>query len=372
MSQIINELATIEVSNEVLQQLDVGGIYQSFSKNYRKLDDLKSFRTEYEKKNSLMRWWHNDGLRDAQLDSAEVQAEFSKTIGQLMMISIIQSKKLSEQQTQLNDQQVRLKAQADGIAEHAGKLQEQHQVLAEQSQKLENLVREYFELKGLSEDGAQKLIEIAREVKATKNQMLQEFACRANDVEAVCAEVQSRMESISEQMAERIRLSAEQTQAGIADIQRETQAALTAYEASQRTHQEAAQNALNQRMEKLKQHQCEAEAVLQSKHSTLVISLSNLSEKHAQQHSDHQEKLGAIDDAVEGLTIRSNDLGTAIAGAKEGLMSCVEQQQTQQNAMAKFQQEISGSIKRLRYFAAGLSVAVLGLIGSVMHLMALI
>lgn len=92
MSQIINELATIEVSNEVLQQLDVGGIYQSFSKNYRKLDDLKNFRTEYEKKNWLMRWWHNDKLRDAQLDSAEVQAEFSKTIGQLMMISIMQSK----------------------------------------------------------------------------------------------------------------------------------------------------------------------------------------------------------------------------------------------------------------------------------------
>ena len=74
MSEIINQLSSLEVSNEILHQLDVGGIYQSFSKNYRKLDDLKNFRSDYEKKNGLMRWWHNDKLRDAQLDSAEVQA----------------------------------------------------------------------------------------------------------------------------------------------------------------------------------------------------------------------------------------------------------------------------------------------------------
>ena len=144
MSQIINQLATIELSDEVLQGLDIGSIYQNFNKNYRNLDSLKNFKTEYEKKNAVMRWWHNDKLQDAQLNSAEVQAEFSKTIGQLMMLSIMQSKKLSEQQTQLNEQQGKLKSQADGIAEHAGELQNQHQVLAEQSEKLETLVHEYF------------------------------------------------------------------------------------------------------------------------------------------------------------------------------------------------------------------------------------
>ncbi|KXW59009.1 coiled-coil domain-containing protein [Ferrovum myxofaciens] len=369
MSQIINELATIEVSNEVLQQLDLGGICQSFSKNYRNLDNLKNFRSEYEKKNWLMRWWHNDKLRDAQLDSAEVQAEFSKTIGQLMMISIMQSKELSEQQTQLNDQQGKLKTQADGIAEHAGKLQEQHQVLAEQSKKLETLVHEYFSLKGLTEEGAQKLIEIAREVKATKDGMLQEFEARSQSVEAVCAEVQLHMEIVSAQVDERIRLSAEQTQAGIAGVQRETREALTVYEASQRAHQEEVQNALNQGMERLAQSQRETEAVLQSKHADLKSRFSDLFEKHDKQFAAHQEKFGAIDGAVEGLSARSNDLATAIAGAKAGLTSCVEHQQTHHGAMAVFQQEVSKSIKRLHFVAAGLSVVVLGQIWALAHLM---
>ena len=368
MSQLINELATIEVSNEVLQELDVGGIYRSFSENYRKLDDLKNFRTEYEKQYWLKRWWHNDKLRDAQLDSAEVQAEFSKTIGKLMVLSIMQSKKLSEQQTQLNDQQGKLKTQADGIAEHAGKLQEQHQVLADQSQKLEALVREYFELKGLTEEGAEKLIEIAREVKTTKDQMLQEFTSRANGLEAVCAGVHSRMESVAAQADERIRLSEEQNQAGIADVQRDTREALASYETSQRAHQESAQNALNQGMERLAQSQREAAAELQSKQAAFEFRVSDRCDKHEQQLATHQEKLGSIDAVVDGLSARSGELATAIAGTKAKLSKSVEQQQIHQDDMAAFQQKASKSLKRLRYVATSLSVVVLGLAGGLVYL----
>jgi hypothetical protein len=92
MTQIINELATIEVSEEMLQQLDIDRIYQSFSENYRKLDNLKNTRSAHEDRSWIGRWWNSDELRDAQLDSAEVQAEFSKAIGQLMVISIMQSR----------------------------------------------------------------------------------------------------------------------------------------------------------------------------------------------------------------------------------------------------------------------------------------
>ena len=368
MSQIINELATIEVSNEVLQHLDLGGIYQSFSQNFRKLDNLKNFRTEYEKKNRLMRWWHNDKLRDAQLDSAEIQAEFSKTIGQLMMISIMQSKKLSEQQAQLNNQQGKLKNQADGIAEHAGKLQEQHQVLAEQSQKLETLVREYFDLKGLTEEGAQKLIDIAREVKATKDGMLQAFDLRSKTVEAMCAVVQTRLESVAAQVDERIRQSAEQTQVGIAGVQRETREALAASDASQRARQEATQNIFNQGMERLTQNQHEAEARQQSQHTALESRLSELAEMYDKQAAAHQEKLGSVDVAINGLSVQSGELASALSDTKAGLASSVQQQQNYQQGMELFQNKASRSFKSLRYVALGLSVAVLGLLGGVAYL----
>ena len=197
MSQIINELAKIDVSDEALQQLDVDRIFRSFRENYQKLDDLKNFRSDHEKKNAVMRWWHNDKLRDAQLDSSEVQAEFSRAIGQLIIIGILQSKKLSEQQMQLNEQQEKLRTQADGIAEHANELQKQHHVLAEQSTKLETLVHEYFALKGLTEEGVQKLIEIAREVKVTKEGILQEFAIRSKELETLCVDITTEMAALS-------------------------------------------------------------------------------------------------------------------------------------------------------------------------------
>jgi len=361
MAQIINELATIEVNDKVLQQLEIGEIYQTFQKNYQKLDDLKNFRSEYEKKNRLMRWWHNDKLQDAQLDSAEVQAEFSKTIGQLMMISIIQSKKLSEQQMQLNNQQGKLKAQANGIAEHASELQKQHHVLAEQSQKLEELVREYFELKGLTEDGAEKLIGIAREVKTTKDQMLQEFTSRANDVEAVCAEVQTRIKAHSAQLDEHIRLSDEKTLAGITSVQQDTREALASYESSHRVHLEAAQSALNQSLEKLSQSQHETAIELQTQQALLESRISDFANKHEQKLAAHQEKLESIDTAVEDLSARSTELGNTIDETKIELSENVKQQQIHQSTIAIFHQEISKNLKRLSYSSLGILILVLGI-----------
>ncbi len=369
MSQIINKLATIEVSDDVLQQLDIDSIYQSFSENYRKLDNLKTDRLEHQKKNRLMRWWHSDELQKAQLDSAEVQAEFSKTIGQLMMISIKKKKKLSEQQTQLNEQQGKLKTQADGIAEHAGKLQEQHHVLAEQSDRLEALVREYFELKGLTEEGAQRLIEIARDVKATKDQMLQEFASSVKGVEAVCADVQSYMERFSAQMDERVRQNAEQTQAEIASVQREIREALVASEARQKTHQEATKDALGQCMERLAQNRREVETLLQSKYLALESRFSERAGMLEQKLAAFQEKFGTIDGAIEGLSVRLSDLGTVLAGLKAGMVHNAAQQQTYQDAMATFQQEVSKRLKCLSYFSAGMSVVTLGILCAIAYLM---
>ncbi len=351
MSQIINELATIEVSNEVLQHLDVGSIYQNFSKNYRKLDDLKNFRTEYEKKNRLERWWHNDKLRDAQLDSAEVQAEFSKTIGQLMMISIMQSKRLSEQQTQLNEQQGKLKTQADGIAEHAGELQKQHQNLAEQSAKLETLVHEYFALKGLTEEGAQKLIDIAKEVKTTKEEMLQEFAVRVKDVEALCGEVTAQMQSVSAQVNDQFRLSEEQTRANIETLRQETRQTLLASETVIRNEHELAQQATNQSM------------------SAIKHSLSKISSKLAEQGAAHQEKLGLIEGVLDAQAARMREVANDLSGQKADLAICAQQQKTFQAEHVLFEKEISERLNRFFLFVAGVSVVTLILLGGMARLL---
>ena len=369
MSQIINELATIEVSNEVLQHLDVGNIYQNFSKNYRKLDDLKNFRTEYEKKNQLVRWWHNDKLRDAQLDSAEVQAEFSKTIGQLLMISIMQSKRLSEQQTQLNEQQGKLKTQADDIAEQAGELQKQHQFLAEQSAKLETLVHEYFELKGLTEDGAQKLIDIAKEVKTTKDGMLHEFAVRAKDVEALCGEVTAQMQSVSAQVNDQIHLNAEQTRSNIETLQKEMRQAILASETDIRNKHELTQQATNQSMLALKQDLSEAKASLIDKCNDLDTSLSRVSTNLADQIAAHQKKQGLIEAVLDTLVARMSEVVNDISAQKDELAVCAQQQNTYQAAQMRFEKEISYRLNRLVLIVACVAVVTLIMLGGMAHLL---
>ncbi len=368
MSQIINELATIEVSNEVLQQLDLGGIYKSFSKNYWKLDDLKNFRSDYEKQNRLMRWWHNDKLRDAQLDSAEVQAEFSKTIGQLMMISIMQSKKLAEQQTQLNEQQSKLKTQADGIAEHAGELQKQHQVLAEQSAKLETLVHEYFALKGLTEDGAQKLIDIANEIKSTKEGMLQDFAARAEEVQVLCGDVISKMKSLSAQVDDQARQSAEEIQSEIVALRQEIHKELAANESALRNQQEAAQQIMNQNMTKLAQGQREVETNLLAKHAALESSHFGVSAKLEQQETMHREKVGWIESELGGQITRTTDVANDLSNVKIDLASSIQQQQIFQQVVGSHQNEVSRRLKRLGYIAVGLSVVILGMVGGMTYI----
>ena len=147
-----------------------------------------------EKKNWLGRLWHRGDLRDAQMDSAQVQADFSKSIGQLMMISIMQSKMLSSQQTILNEQQSGLKAQADHIEMHANDLAAQHLVLKEQSERLENLVKDYFALKGLTDKGAEALIKIAKEVKGTKSDMLAKFEEHVTNLKALCSRLSSQVD----------------------------------------------------------------------------------------------------------------------------------------------------------------------------------
>lgn len=312
MTQIINQLATIEVSNAVLQQLDIGSIYASFTKNFRKLDELKNFRAEYEKQNFAMRWWHNDKLKDAQLDSAEVQAEFSKTIGQLMMISIMQSKHLTEQQALLNEQQHKLKSQANDIAKQTDRLQTQHHTLAEQSDKLKKLTEEYFELQGLTEEGAEKLIEIANEVKSTKNQLLQEFSISTKNIKEICDEVKT-------------------------DIG------------------------------KLTQNQSIVETRLQSEHSALESKILEQAETHQQQLTEHQKELRAIDRVIKIVSAQSSELVGVLANTQAGLTSRIEQQQ---NSMAIFKQEVSASLKRLRLFSTGISVTVaIGFLGLMAYLM---
>jgi DNA repair exonuclease SbcCD ATPase subunit len=182
MNDLIQDIAKIEVPHDLLAQIDVNDVLLKFRNNFKRLDELKRARNEHEQRNALMRWWHNDKLKDAQLDAQELQAEFSKSLAQLMVISMMQSQKLAHQQDQIGSQQRDLKRQTERLESHTVLLDQQQQKLHIQAVELKNLVNDFFELRGLTQEGAKQLIAIASEVKGTRNELIQSVQATADSM----------------------------------------------------------------------------------------------------------------------------------------------------------------------------------------------
>ncbi len=178
MTNIIRNMSQVDVSDELLQQIDMKDLFDSFKKNYDKLGEFKNTRDQYEQRGVGKKLWDaisfNKIMENAQLDATEIQGEFSKILGQLTVVNIALSKQLNNQQEQLLKQQNIIEKQTAEIKSQTKLLNEQQNELESQNQELDKLIREYFELKGLTQEGAKKLITIAREIENTKNKLVKE------------------------------------------------------------------------------------------------------------------------------------------------------------------------------------------------------
>ncbi|KUR74207.1 hypothetical protein [Novosphingobium sp. Fuku2-ISO-50] len=162
----------------VLNQIDREQIYEEFRERLSRLGDLRRARDEHEQRNWLGRWWYKGEMDEAQLDAQLLQAEFAESLAKLMAINLVQSQQLEQQQHVIGLQQERLAEQNAKLQQQTEMLNSQQVDLKKQGDDLEKLVREFFELKGLTEGEARKLIAIANEVKATKSDMYEHFeAC---------------------------------------------------------------------------------------------------------------------------------------------------------------------------------------------------
>lgn len=185
LNKVVRSMSQISVPQEILSKIDINNLLQDFSDDYKKLDDLKTVRARHEDRNFVSRWWNSDELEDAQLDAAELQASFSKKLGQLMVISIAQSQQLNHQQNKLFEQQCTIKKQTEKLADNDDYLKRQQLSLEAQNTRLEKLINDYFELKDLTQEGALKLIRIASEVKETKDSLMLTFKNRMQEIDDI-------------------------------------------------------------------------------------------------------------------------------------------------------------------------------------------
>lgn len=181
MEVIIKGMASIAIPDEILKGHDYKELIQNFRRDYNELDNLKAARQAYESRSVRTRlWdgvklWEKDKLEAAKLDAAELQASFSKNVGKLLIISHAQSFMLDQQQRSLQEQQHEIEKQTKRIADANDVIKQQQNDLGEQQGQLKKLIDDYFELKGLTADGAKKLIQVAEEIKGTKNTLIVTF-----------------------------------------------------------------------------------------------------------------------------------------------------------------------------------------------------
>lgn len=198
-----------KIPEKILDQIDREQIYAEFRERLSRLGNLKHARNEHEQRNWLLRWWYQGEMEQAQLDAQLLQADFAESLAKLMAINLVQSQQLANQQDVISLQQERLEQQNEKLRQQTELLYNQQNELKKQGDNLEGLVRDFFELKGLTEGEARKLIAIANEVKSTKNDMYEHFDTCVHDLrsgytafkvevgDAVAAEIAEQREALS-------------------------------------------------------------------------------------------------------------------------------------------------------------------------------
>jgi len=140
-----------------------------FSDTYKKLGSFKDARKKHESRNVFSRWWNRKELKNAELDSIELQESMAQQMGKLTVLQMYDQNEIAEQQTRLGHQQQVLETQTNEIAEANEKIASQQGELSKQQMELKDLVESYFELKGLTAEQGAQLIKYAKEIEAAKS-----------------------------------------------------------------------------------------------------------------------------------------------------------------------------------------------------------
>ena len=201
MSNIIVQLASTAPSDDLLAQIDIAEVYEKFHRIFMRLDDFKRARSEHEQRSAFGRLFHRGELKNAQLDAQEVQAEFSKTLAQLMVISSLQAKQLTEQQRQLGNQQQVIDAKAEQLARQNMRLEQHQAEIKHQAASLRLYVTDLLKVQGLTDEHGEMLISIANEVMEAWDRLQADFDHRMQQVQGGMDEQQQLLREVLEEQA---------------------------------------------------------------------------------------------------------------------------------------------------------------------------
>jgi len=201
VSNVIAQLASTVSSHDLLSKIDITEVYERFHSILRRLDDFKKARDEHEQRSFFGRLFNGDKLENAQLDAQEVQAEFSKVLAQLVVISSLQAQQLNEQQGQLVEQQKNLDAKAEELARQNLRLEQHQAEIKLQAADLRQYVTDLLQVQGLTDEHGEMLISIAKDVMETRDRLLADFDNRMQHVQEILDEQQRLLQVLLDEQA---------------------------------------------------------------------------------------------------------------------------------------------------------------------------
>ncbi len=305
MDDIVKQIAKADLSPDLLSKMDMSGLLEGFS-----LDDKPQDNAEHpqqpEDENAISGWW-----RSGDLEGAQLQASFSKKLGQLMVITIAQSQLLTQQQQTLQRQQAVIRKQANELEQANTAASQQQKALSSQQEALQKLVENYQTLKGFTQDSAKQLIATVNDGKSTR-QALQDVTLEHNQA---ISDLQSLQEEecqlVEDSVNRRIDLVDESLRAAIED-QEQLLSDLQAYQESElRDLQDALDMAKSELSDDLDQTKDFAESWI---------------EKNALDIQSLDEKLD------ESIVYFGNQLNDALQNTSKTLLDELESRAQQLNA----------------------------------------
>lgn len=195
MSEIISQIAQINVPQDVLQNADYDGIVNDFRRHFRRLDDFQRIHGPVGMHDSLQPLWQAIASGDRPDTSDLEVSALSKTLGQLIVLSVVQSQQIQRQQDALGSQQTATRTLQQKVKQAHAALAEHQQAQSLHSDEIQQVMHQLLELRDGLVTATQRVHEVVQDGRKSREevqvQLQQALAEATARIDTACEWVQT-------------------------------------------------------------------------------------------------------------------------------------------------------------------------------------
>lgn len=171
MSEIISQIAQINVPQDVLQNADFDGIVNDFRRHFRRLDDFQRIHGPVGMHDSLQPLWQAIASGDRPDTSDLEVSALSKTLGQLIVLSVVQSQQLQRQQDALGSQQTATRTLQQKVKQAHTLLAEHQQAQGVHSGEMQQVMHQLLDVRNELVATTQRVTEAMQDTRKTREEL---------------------------------------------------------------------------------------------------------------------------------------------------------------------------------------------------------